>query len=165
MVLKHSHCYVCDLNNPVGLRVAFRLEYGKAVGQFIPQPEHQSFKEITHGGVLSTLLDAAMNRILLFHYIKAKTAKLQVYFAKEAKIGEPLTVLGEIVQVKKKYAVTRGEVRDSQNNTIAQGEAVFIMQKDKERGHIHSSKVKRIKKLKDHLKERKENNENCHSIR
>jgi len=142
MVLKHSHCYVCDLNNPVGLRVAFRLEYGKAVGQFIPQPEHQSFKEITHGGVLSTLLDAAMNRILLFHYIKAKTAKLHVYFTKEAKIGEPLTVVGEVILVKKLYAVTRGEVRDSQNNTIAQGEAIFIVQKDKERSHPYIKREK-----------------------
>jgi uncharacterized protein (TIGR00369 family) len=128
MVLKHSHCYVCDLNNPVGLRVAFRLEGRKAMGRFVPQREHQGFKGITHGGVLSALLDAAMNRILLFHSIKAKTAKLQVYFTKEAKIGEPLTVLGEVVRVKKMFALTRGEVRDSQNNTIARGEAIFIVQ-------------------------------------
>ena len=127
--MKHSHCYVCDLNNPVGLRVAFHLEDGKAVGRFIPQREHQSFEGITHGGVLSALLDAVMNRILLFHSIKAKTARLQVYFTKEAKIGEPLTVIGEIVRVKKLYAVTRGEVRDSQNNIIARGEAIFIVQR------------------------------------
>ena len=128
MVLKHSHCYVCDLSNPLGLRVAFHLEEGKAVGQFIPQREHQSFEDITHGGVLSALLDAAMNRILLFHSIKAKTARLKVRFKNEAKIGEPLTVIGELVRVKKLYALTRGEVKDSQINTIAQGEAIFIMQ-------------------------------------
>jgi uncharacterized protein (TIGR00369 family) len=130
MVLKHSHCYVCDLNNPVGLRVAFHLEDGKAVGRFIPQPEHQSFENVTHGGVLSALLDAAMNRILLFHSIKAKTARLKVHFKKEAKIGEPITVMGEVVRLKKLFAVTRGEVRDSQNNTIAQGEAIFIVQRE-----------------------------------
>jgi uncharacterized protein (TIGR00369 family) len=129
MVLKHSHCYVCDPSNPFGLRVAFRLEDGKAVGQFIPQPEHQSFEDITHGGVLSALLDAAMNRILLFHSVKAKTARLKVRFKNEAKIGEPLTVIGEVVRVKKLYALTRGEVKDSQNNTIAQGEAIFIVQR------------------------------------
>ena len=127
MVLKHSHCYVCDLGNPLGLRVAFRLEDGKAVGEFIPQPEHQSFEDITHGGVLSALLDAAMNRILLFHSIQAKTARLKVRFKNEAKIGEPLTVIGEVVRLKKLYALTRGEVKDSQNNTIAQGEAIFIV--------------------------------------
>lgn len=130
MVLKHSHCYVCDLKNPLGLRVAFRLEEGKAVGQFIPQPEHQGFENVTHGGVLSALLDAAMNRILLFHSIKAKTARLKVRFKKEAKIGEPLTVLGELVRVNKLYALTKGEVRDSQDNTIAQGEAIFIVQRE-----------------------------------
>lgn len=127
--MKHSHCYVCDLSNPVGLRVAFCLEDGKAVGEFIPQPEHQSFEDVTHGGVLSALLDAAMNRILLFHSIKAKTARLKVRFKNEAKIGEPLTVIGEVVRVKKLYALTRGEVKDSQNNTIAQGEAIFIVQR------------------------------------
>lgn len=129
MVLKHSHCYVCDLNNPVGLRVAFRQEDRKAVGPFIPKPEHQSFEDITHGGILSALLDAAMNRILLYLSIKAKTARLKVHFRKEAKIGEPLTVQGEVVRVNKLYAITRGEVRDSQNNTIAQGEAIFIVQR------------------------------------
>ncbi len=127
--MKHSHCYVCDLGNPLGLRVAFRLEDGKAVGHFIPQSEHQSFEDITHGGVLSALLDAAMNRILLFHSFNAKTARLKVRFKKEAKIGEPLTVLGEIVRIKKTYTVARGEVRNSQNDTIAQGEAIFIMQR------------------------------------
>jgi uncharacterized protein (TIGR00369 family) len=130
MVLKHSHCYVCDLSNPLGLRVAFRLEKGKAVGEFIPQLEHQSFEDVTHGGVLSALLDAAMNRILLFHSVKAKTARLKVRFKNEAKIGEPLTVIGEVVRVKKSFAITRGEVKDSQNNTIAQGEAIFIVQKE-----------------------------------
>ncbi len=128
MVLKHSHCYVCDLNNPMGLRVEFRLENNKAIGQFVPQREHQSFDNITHGGVLSALLDAAMNRILLFHSIKGKTARLKVRFKKEAKIGEPLTVIGEFVQIKKLYAMTKGEVKDSQNDTIAQGEAIFIVQ-------------------------------------
>jgi uncharacterized protein (TIGR00369 family) len=130
MVLKHSHCYVCDLSNPLGLRVAFRLEDGKAVGRFIPQPEHQSFEDITHGGVVSALLDAAMNRILLFHSVKAKTARLKIRFKNEAKIGEPLTVIGEVVRVKKLYALTRGEVTDSQNKTIAQGEAIFIVQRE-----------------------------------
>jgi uncharacterized protein (TIGR00369 family) len=128
--LKHSHCYVCDPSNPLGLRVIFRLEDGKAVGQFIPQPAHQSFEDITHGGVVSALLDAAMNRILLFHSVKAKTARLKVRFKNEAKIGEPLTVTGEVVRFKKLYALTRGEVTDSQNNTIAQGEAIFIVQKE-----------------------------------
>lgn len=136
--MKHSHCYVCDLNNPLGLRVAFRLEDGKAVGQFIPQPEHQSFEDITHGGVLSALLDAAMNRILLFHSIKAKTARLKVRFKNEAKIEEPLTVIGEVVRLKKLSVVTRGEVRDSRSNIIAQGEAIFVVQ-GKQSNHISSS--------------------------
>ena len=126
--MKHFHCYVCDLDNPLGLRVAFRLEDGKAVGQFIPRPEHQSFDDITHGGVLSALLDAVMNRVLLFHSITAKTARLKVRFKKEAKIGESLIIIGETTRVKKKYAFTRGEVRDSKNNIIAQGEAIFILQ-------------------------------------
>ncbi|HEX7402356.1 MAG TPA: PaaI family thioesterase [candidate division Zixibacteria bacterium] len=128
--MKHSHCYVCDLENPLGLRVAFRLEEGKAVGQFIPQSEHQSFEDITHGGIMSALLDAAMNRVLLFHLVNAKTARLKVRFRKEAKIGESLIITGEITQVKKKYAITRGEVRDSKNDTIAQGEAIFIIKRE-----------------------------------
>ena len=128
-MLKHSHCYVCDLNNPLGLQVAFRLEDRKAVGQFIPRMEHESFEHITHGGILSALLDAAMTRVLLFHSVRAKTARLQVRFRKEAKVGQPLIVVGEVVRVKKLYAVTRGEVRDSQNNTIARGEAIFIVQR------------------------------------
>ena len=129
-MLKHAHCYVCDPSNPLGLKVEFRLKEGKAVGQFIPQPEHQSFDNITHGGVLSALLDATMNRVLLFHSVNAKTARLKIRFKKEAKIGETLTVFGEIVRIKKTYAITRGEVRDSQNNAIAQGEAIFIIYRE-----------------------------------
>jgi uncharacterized protein (TIGR00369 family) len=128
--LKHSHCYVCDPANPLGLKVKFQLEEGRAAGQFIPQSEHQSFEGVIHGGILSALLDAAMNRVLLFNSIHAKTARLKIRFKKEAKIGETLTVSGEINRVKKAYAFTRGEVRNSNNDTIAQGEAIFIIQRE-----------------------------------
>ncbi len=99
------------------------------MGRFVPQSEHQSFEDITHGGILSALLDAAMNRVLLFHSINAKTARLKVRFRKEAKIGESLIVTGEISRVKMSYAFTRGEVRDSNDDIIAQGEATFIIRR------------------------------------
>ncbi|KPK76395.1 MAG: hypothetical protein AMJ89_04200, partial [candidate division Zixibacteria bacterium SM23_73] len=63
--LNHHHCFVCSEENVKGLQVDFKPRGNKVVGIFTPTEDHQSYDGITHGGVLSSLLDAAMNRAIL----------------------------------------------------------------------------------------------------
>jgi acyl-coenzyme A thioesterase PaaI-like protein len=55
----NSHmCYVCGIDNPIGLKLKFYTEdAGQCTAHFHPKPEHQGHAGHLHGGIISTLLD------------------------------------------------------------------------------------------------------------
>src|SRR5436309_2881661 len=59
--LPHTHsCFVCGESNVVGLNLRFETD-GKVVhGRFTPRAEHVGFRDVVHGGIISTLLDEIM---------------------------------------------------------------------------------------------------------
>ena len=59
-----SGCFVCGPDNPIGLKVVFDIEDGKCIGEFVPKKEHAGFRNITHGGILFSLLDDVMANFL-----------------------------------------------------------------------------------------------------
>ena len=54
--LPHTRsCFVCGEANPIGLKLNFETD-GKIVrARFTPGAEHIGFKDVVHGGILSTL--------------------------------------------------------------------------------------------------------------
>src|SRR5450631_1264408 len=55
-------CFVCGRDNPLGLRLCSFVDpdTGNVQTTFTPQPHHIGFDNITHGGILATLLDELM---------------------------------------------------------------------------------------------------------
>src|SRR2546429_8548212 len=53
-------CFVCGVNNPLGLRLDFETDGEMVRARYAPRPEHSGFKEAVHGGLLFTVLDEAM---------------------------------------------------------------------------------------------------------
>ena len=39
---KYKLCFACGADNPIGLKLLFRFEDGKAKAEFTPGPYHQS---------------------------------------------------------------------------------------------------------------------------
>ena len=66
MNLEDDHyCFVCGEENPSGLHLKFSANKGKIQTEFIPRKIHQGYKNIVHGGIISTLLDEAMVKAAL----------------------------------------------------------------------------------------------------
>src|SRR2546427_11868207 len=62
-MLKLPHtksCFVCGLNNPLGLKLDLETDGQIVSARFTPRPEHVGFRETIHGGVISTVLGGAM---------------------------------------------------------------------------------------------------------
>lgn len=59
--LPHSKsCFVCGSRNPIGLKLRFQTD-GKIVRAiFRPEAAHNGFIDVTHGGLLATVLDEVM---------------------------------------------------------------------------------------------------------
>jgi hypothetical protein len=47
-------CFVCGVNNPIGLHLAFYTDdEGRCIARFRPRPEHQGYPGQLHGGLIS----------------------------------------------------------------------------------------------------------------
>lgn len=121
-------CFVCGVENPIGLKVVFEEEGKQVWAKFTPREEHQGFPGILHGGLTGTLLDEAMGRCLMVGGEERwmLSAKLEVRYRKPIPIGEPLTVMGEVVQDRGRLIETRGEIRLSDGCLAAQARGTYI---------------------------------------
>jgi uncharacterized protein (TIGR00369 family) len=125
--LNHHHCFVCSEENVKGLQVDFKPRGNKVVGIFTPTEDHQSYDGITHGGVLSSLLDAAMNRAILEKGYVAQTGKLEIRFLQNAPVGHALTVIGEVVKTRESFILTKGVIYSPDNSEVAASEGIFFL--------------------------------------
>ncbi len=99
-------CFGCGEGNPLGLKLAFRLENGKAKTEFTPGPYHQSWKDVFHGGLLALCLDETFGYTLYFHGIKGLTAKMEMRIRKTIRTGQKIFLTGEIKKRNRKLIET-----------------------------------------------------------
>jgi acyl-coenzyme A thioesterase PaaI-like protein len=116
------------MENPIGLKIVFEEEGKEVWAKFTPREEHQGFPGILHGGLAGTLLDEAMGRCLMVGGEERwmVSAKLEVRYRKPIPIGEPLTVMGEIVEDRGRLVETQGEIRLSDGSLAAQARGTYI---------------------------------------
>ncbi|MCS6178065.1 PaaI family thioesterase [Shewanella baltica] len=96
----HSQCLVCGdaTQNPLSLQCKFFAD-GKdqVVGYHKVNRQLQGYNNLLHGGVASSLVDAAMTHCLFMQGIKALTAEMTVRFVAPIKVGDAIKIVGRIV--------------------------------------------------------------------
>lgn len=100
----HALCAVCGSpeDNVYSLGVEFsELTPQKVGGEFQVQQRHQGYMGLLHGGIASSLLDAAMTHCLLNQGVAALTAQLDVRYHHPIKVNDVVKVTGECVSVKR----------------------------------------------------------------
>lgn len=127
--MKHNFCFVCSSENQKGLQVQFKLRGKKVEGTFIPGKEHQGYEGVTHGGVLASLLDAAMNRAVIEKGLSGRTGKLVIRFFQPAPIGFPLKVVGETMRMRKRFVLTEAEILSIDGLRLATSKGVFLIER------------------------------------
>ena len=121
-------CFACGPDNPHGLQLAdFRWEQDAYVCQFTPRRQHQGWKGLTHGGLIATLLDEVMTRMLWQRDTLAMTAELAVRYLQPAPVGETLTVRGTVQQRRGKLIAAHAEVVRSDGTIVATAQAKLVM--------------------------------------
>jgi uncharacterized protein (TIGR00369 family) len=127
--LKDDHyCFVCGEQNPSGLHLRFSLQDGKVWTEFTPQKIHQGYKDIIHGGLISTLLDEAMVKAALMQGMPSVTAEITVRFKNPLKVGEKVIVEAVIEKTHKKIIETSAIVKKTDHTVIAEGQAKLLRQ-------------------------------------
>lgn len=120
------HCFVCGEKNPHGLHLKFSLHEGKVSSEFVPQKIHQGYKDIIHGGIISTIIDEAMVKAALMQGIPAVTAEITMRFKNPLTVGEKVIVEAIITKRDKKIIETSARMKKTDGTLIAEGHAKLL---------------------------------------
>jgi len=125
-----SNCFVCGEKNPNGLRLSFKIDKERQTLQtnFIATPTFQGWDGIVHGGIISTLLDEAMAKLVDELGYPAVTASLEVRFKNPAPILQPLSIYGEVIEVNKRLIKAKSRVVKEDGTLLAEGKSILIRQ-------------------------------------
>src|SRR5574341_947368 len=108
------HCFVCGLQNPVGLKLTFyddgvdqvRCEYSKPA-------EYQGYPGVAHGGIVAAILDEAVGRVAMIgdHNHFLMTVKMEIKYRQPVPVETPLVILGKKVRIRGRLGQATGEIR------------------------------------------------------
>jgi uncharacterized protein (TIGR00369 family) len=123
-----QHCFACGGKNPAGLHLRFLIHEGKVFTEFVPQKIHQGYKDIVHGGLISTILDEAMAKAALMQGMPALTAEITVRFRNPLLTGEKAIVEAAMLRTNRKIIEARAVIRKTDETVIAEGTAKLLRQ-------------------------------------
>jgi acyl-coenzyme A thioesterase PaaI-like protein len=122
----HSHCLLCGCLNPRSLRLSFQPVGGGVVGtRFRVVPELQGYDDTLHGGVIASLLDAAMTHCLFHHGVRAVTGDLHVRFLQPVSCEASVDIRAWVQSSYPPLHLLRGEIR-LEDRLMAWAEAKFM---------------------------------------
>ena len=127
-VRDNNMCFACGKDNPIGLKLSFELvEDNIAEAVFSPEKTHQGYGGIMHGGLVTTLLDESMAKVLELNKIPAVTGEIDVRFKKAVKIDQSLKIKAKLKNdYKDKLYYTEAYLYGKDEELLASAEAKFM---------------------------------------
>ncbi|MBN1939980.1 MAG: PaaI family thioesterase [Candidatus Aminicenantes bacterium] len=127
-------CFVCGEDNPDGLRLNFEYpEPGRCRAVYIPDRRFQGWKDILHGGIISTLLDEAFAHAYGGRDRgageAAVTAEMTVRFIKPVKIGHPVVLEGRVLSNSRRVIMCESTLADDSGQIQASASGKLIKPK------------------------------------
>ena len=109
--MSYTKCFACGKGNSVGLKMDFFVDdIGRYCSRFIGRPEHVGYSDMMHGGIVATLLDEVMARVVFEEGLFAVTAELNVRYLKPTPVGEELLVRAVVDRRRGKLFRVSGEI-------------------------------------------------------
>jgi len=121
-----DYCFACGQANPKGLHLTFRFEGEEYVCDFTPAPEYQGWTDILHGGIVSTVMDEVMTRLLWERGISAMTAELTVRLKRPTPVGRPLRARARLVAQRRRLYETEAELTLEDGTVAATATGKFL---------------------------------------
>jgi uncharacterized protein (TIGR00369 family) len=126
-------CFVCGMENPIGLKAFFyEDDDGRVIVKYTPREEHQGYPGFVHGGIISALMDEVIGRVVTSLDIWAVTAKLELKFRKPVPWGEELTIIGEMIRLRSRSFEAKGELRLADGTVAVEGYGIYVRLPDEE---------------------------------
>ncbi len=120
----NSHmCFICGLENPVGLHLHIYETAPGVVETTYTPPEHfQGYPGVLHGGIVGAILDELSGRALMGPDPAAPrfmfTARLEIKYRRNVPIGVPLRIVGKAGRSRSRSAEAWAGIYDTRNGEL-----------------------------------------------
>lgn len=124
-----TDCLVCGIYNELGLHANFyEMEDGSVVALAEFKPQHQSYPDRTHGGMIASLIDETIGRLL---WIKephnfAVTSTLTIKYRKPVPYGEKIKCIAKIITNNTRGFTGEANIIDGNGVVLASGTATYV---------------------------------------
>ena len=109
-----KNCLVCGVDNDFGLKTRFyETEDNELIGVFKTLPEHQSYPQVTHGGISAAILDEVIGRAIMMTNDSntfGVTVELKIRYKKAVPHGVELKAIGRITNERSRTFEGTGEL-------------------------------------------------------
>jgi uncharacterized protein (TIGR00369 family) len=122
-----NYCFACGKDNPFGLRLKISGDDNGVYTTFTIKQRYEGFKDITHGGIVATILDEMIAWACRKRNLDVLTAELIVRYKKKLPVGETVQATGRIVQQHGRLIVGESFIKDAKGQIIATGQAKMLV--------------------------------------
>lgn len=124
-------CFICGLENPVGLKLRiYEVEPGVVETTFTAPEHYQGYPGVLHGGIIATIIDEVSGRSWMGSEDNPRfmfTAKLEVKYRKNVPISKPLRIVGKRGVSKGRGAEAWAGIYDAESGELlAEGNTVLV---------------------------------------
>ena len=122
------HCFICGMENPVGLHLhIYETAPGEVESTYIAPEHFQGYPGVLHGGIVAAIIDEISGRAPMgSDPLKPRfmlTAKLEV----NVPIGKQLKIIGKAGKSRAKSAEAWAGIYDAETNELlAEGNTLLI---------------------------------------
>jgi acyl-coenzyme A thioesterase PaaI-like protein len=124
-------CFICGLENPVGLHLhIYETAPGVVETKYIAPEHFQGYPGVLHGGIVATILDEISGRAHMGPADNPRfmfTGKLEVKYRKNVPIGKMLKVVGKAGRSRSKLTECWAGIYDDETGELlAEANAIHI---------------------------------------
>lgn len=125
-------CFICGLENPVGLHLhIYETEPGVVETEYTAPEHFQGYPGILHGGIIAAMLDELASRAHMGSDPQTSrfmfTAKLEVKYRRNVPIGKPLKIVGKAGKARSRAAESWAGIFNAETDELlAEANVVLI---------------------------------------
>ena len=132
-----EHCFGCGKANPIGLKLRPVYDGEKVVVRFTPREQHQGWYNVTHGGIIFSILDEiTAYSVLCTGYYFGVTAKSSIRFKHVSPTDATLVASAWVTKATARLVETRGRLELEDGTVVAEVEATFFPGKGSPRAFL-----------------------------
>ncbi len=124
-----KHCYVCGVENDLGLHASFfETDEREVVALFTPTSNHQGYPAVLHGGVAASILDEAIGRAIQIDAPDTwgVTAELALSYKKPLPCGTELRAIARITKQNRLLYEGTGEIYTPDGQVAVSAKAKYV---------------------------------------